>query len=170
MATIQGPYASATCLVNPPGVAAKVDSSLYIPPPGVSTFGFPQPGHNDWIRNIQSHIAMSAATQPAAQAATLQVPPDHLGPPVTLMVDACGIRAASKKHKCVLLEVESHLYTDIKSATIEDIISDDMSLMESLLGLGLPVLWLKWIKVKMMTLRLSQIRITQLLRLLPAGK
>ena len=61
------------------------------------------------------------------------------GPPVTLMVDASGIKAATRKRKCVVFDIEPHLYVDQKSATIDDVISANMSLLESLLSLGLPV-------------------------------
>ena len=62
------------------------------------------------------------------------------GPPVNVLVDATGIKAASKKRKCVIFDIEPHLYIDnVKSATIEDVISAEMSLLESMLTLGLPV-------------------------------
>ena len=62
------------------------------------------------------------------------------GPPVNVMIDATGIKSASKKRKCVVFDIEPHLYVDnIKTATIEDIISAEMSMLESMLSLGIPV-------------------------------
>ena len=61
------------------------------------------------------------------------------GPPVNVMVDASGIKSASKKRKCVVFDIEPHLHLDNVTATIEDVISTEMSLLESLLTLGFPV-------------------------------
>ena len=61
-------------------------------------------------------------------------------PPVNVIVDAEGIKSASKKRKCVVFDLDPHLYVDsAKSASIEDIISAEMSLLESMLALGFPI-------------------------------
>ena len=60
--------------------------------------------------------------------------------PVTVVVDAAGIKQATKKRKCVVFDLDPHLYFDnAKNANIEDIVSANMSLMESLMALGIPV-------------------------------
>ena len=46
----------------------------------------------------------------------------------------------ARKPKCVIFDLENHLTVDnVKNATIEDVISTNMSLLESLLMLGIPV-------------------------------
>ena len=75
---------------------------------------------------------------PSTHSASLQDP--LLGHPVNITVDAAGIKAASKRRKCVIFDVEPHLYVDnVKSASIEDVISAELSMLESMLGLGMPI-------------------------------
>ena len=46
---------------------------------------------------------------------------------MNVMIDASGIKSATKRRKCVMFDVELHLHVDsVKSATIEDIISGEM--------------------------------------------
>ena len=54
---------------------------------------------------------------------------------------AAGIKSsAAKKRKCTVFDIEPHLYVDnVKNATTEDVISANMSLLESLLAVGVPV-------------------------------
>ena len=62
------------------------------------------------------------------------------GSPVNVMIDATGIKSASKRRKCVIFDIDPQLHVDnAKSATIEDIISAEMSMLESMLLVGIPV-------------------------------
>ena len=76
----------------------------------------------------------------ASLSGTTTKPGSQPEPPMTVIVDSTGIKSATKKHRCVVFDIDLHLYIDnSKNATVEDIISADMSLMESLMLLGLPV-------------------------------
>ena len=75
---------------------------------------------------------------PLTHSGSLQDP--LLGHPVNITVDAAVIKAASKRRKCMIFDIEPHLYVDnVKSASIEDVISAELSILESMLALGLPI-------------------------------
>ena len=61
------------------------------------------------------------------------------GASFAIMIDATDIKSASKRRKCVLFDIEPHMHVDLKSATVEDIVSANMSLFESMLYMGLLV-------------------------------
>ena len=91
------------------------------------------------LSGIPHAASVSAPTLSGIPQSTVLMDPSG-GPPVTVMIDSSGIKAATKKRKCVLFDIEPHLYVEnIKSASIEDVISADMSLFESMLSLGFPV-------------------------------
>ena len=92
--------------------------------------GIPQPPTPEWRSGY--------GTPPWNSNAMLQDPLG--GPPVNVMIDASGIKAASKKRKCLVFDLEPHLHVDnLKNATIEDVISAEISMLESMLVLGLPI-------------------------------
>ena len=107
-----------------------------LPPGQVTSFGMPQPGLQAWADTAR----VGMMDKPGNGAATFN---PLGGPPITLMVDASGIKSAARKRKCVLFDIEPHMYIDnpksAKSATIEDVISANMSLLENMLSLGFPV-------------------------------
>ena len=116
-----------------------------------STGGYPTtafPGHvpapqSQWTTSpVASPASMGMAGAPGGvTSCNSALLPDPLGgSPVNVMIDASGIKSASKKRKCVVFDIEPHLHLDnVKSATIEDVISAEMSLLESLLSLDFPV-------------------------------
>ena len=107
--------AATSSVMDPTGRQHQGPASLTPPP------GFP-PGHQS----------------PNGHQAIIQDPTG--GPPVTVMVDASGIKAAAKKRNCVVYDIDPHMYIDnVKNATIDDVISASMSLLESMILLGLPV-------------------------------
>ena len=121
-------------LGHPPSpVNAGLYSTSTSVPHSASTTG---PSSMGYSAALPSSDVLGLAGWPSTQQAIFQDPSG--GPPVNITVDASGIKAATKRRKCVIFDIEPHLYVDsVKSATIDDVISAEMSMLESMLALGL---------------------------------
>ena len=124
-----------------------------VPPPSlISGNGFTpyvpvQPDLQAWRNTVSSSqpvgasVGVNASSMPGSSQDWSTTTAAASGTsPLTVIVDSTGIKSATRKRKCVFFDLDPHLYIENpKNAMIEEVISADMSLMESLMLMGISV-------------------------------